>query len=67
MPALYVQNTKNISQGKKILVREKSGKGQGNVLYSNCGHSAFMSGILGSTTTDGLMPNQFLSSDGPGN
>ena len=35
MSEIYVQN---VSQGNFILVREKSGNCQGNLLYSNCGH-----------------------------
>ena len=38
MSELIVQNEKKISQGKLIMVREKSGKSQGILLYSNCGH-----------------------------
>ena len=40
------KTNKNVSQGKLILVREMSGKSQGNLLYPNCGHPVFMEAIL---------------------
>ena len=38
MSELNVQNEKKNSQGKLIMLREKSRKSQGILLYSNCGH-----------------------------